>query len=124
MIPGLFRPWEPARVGPACEARASSCSALPRLSGKQVRFRATFRGVDPIVASRSQYDLFATKEGMRILARTSRRFHLTIRAYPAAILLSTFAIPSWAQVNSWTKPTSGSWEELQWSYGVLPGDGQ
>ena len=61
---------------------------------------------------------------MRILARTSRRFHLTIRAFPAAILLATFAIPSWAQVNSWMKPTSGSWEEPQWSYGVLPGDGQ
>lgn len=25
-----------------------------------------------------------------------------------------------AQVNSWTKPTSGSWEELHWSLGVRP----
>jgi hypothetical protein len=28
------------------------------------------------------------------------------------------------QVNSWLKPTSGNWEEMQWSLGILPGAGQ
>jgi hypothetical protein len=29
-----------------------------------------------------------------------------------------------AQVNSWIKPSSGNWEESQWSLGALPGSGQ
>lgn len=29
-----------------------------------------------------------------------------------------------AQVNSWTNPVSGNWEDSKWSLGVLPGSGQ
>jgi hypothetical protein len=54
---------------------------------------------------------------------------------------SNFRLPAWsggmlllfavglsptvhAQVNSWTKPSSGNWEESVWSLGTLPGAGQ
>jgi hypothetical protein len=42
-----------------------------------------------------------------------------------ALLLVFAAAPGFAQVNSWTKPTSGAWEEqAHWSLGVLPGSTQ
>jgi hypothetical protein len=41
----------------------------------------------------------------------------------SAILLASTAM-SVAQVNSWTNRTSGNWEEMRWSLGVLPGPGQ
>src|SRR5436305_8311566 len=28
------------------------------------------------------------------------------------------------QINSWTNPASGAWEDMHWSQGVLPGPGQ
>ncbi len=34
------------------------------------------------------------------------------------------ATPAVAQVNSWTKPTSGAWEEPVWSLGILPDSSQ
>ncbi|HVU99976.1 MAG TPA: hypothetical protein VHH88_01360, partial [Verrucomicrobiae bacterium] len=39
-------------------------------------------------------------------------------------LVFLFAIPAPAQVNSWTNPASGHWEDPSWSLGVLPGAGQ
>src|SRR5262245_52826789 len=43
-----------------------------------------------------------------------------------AISVSIFAVPLVisAQVNSWIKPSSGTWEESQWALGALPGSGQ
>jgi len=32
--------------------------------------------------------------------------------------------PLYGQVNSWTNPVSGNWEDPRWSLGVLPGNGQ
>src|ERR1051326_2767077 len=29
-----------------------------------------------------------------------------------------------AQINSWTNPASGAWEDMHWSQGELPGPGQ
>jgi hypothetical protein len=36
------------------------------------------------------------------------------------IILLLLTLPASAQVNSWTKPTSGNWEEPYWSLGVPP----
>ena len=38
------------------------------------------------------------------------------------IIASTLSLSG--QVNSWTKATSGNWEEPFWSLGILPGAGQ
>jgi hypothetical protein len=35
-----------------------------------------------------------------------------------------FGLPLCAQVNSWTNPASGNWQNLDWSLGVLPGTNQ
>src|SRR6266403_2208859 len=38
--------------------------------------------------------------------------------------LATLALTADAQVNSWTNPVSGYWQDPFWSLGVLPGPGQ
>ena len=45
-----------------------------------------------------------------------------VRAVLAATVITVFGFSSSPaqQVNSWTKPTSGYWEELYWSLGVRP----
>lgn len=58
-----------------------------------------------------KYTLFAPVRWLWISALSS-----------AALFL--FAFSSSAQVNFWTKPTSGFWEEPFWSLGTLPGPGQ
>jgi hypothetical protein len=42
----------------------------------------------------------------------------------ALFLIGSRLIADAAELNSWTKPTSGNWEEPQWSLGVLPGADQ
>jgi hypothetical protein len=56
---------------------------------------------------------------MRILPKESR-----LALIAAVVLTFTSTLPSVAQVNSWTKPASGNWEEMHWSLGILPGPGQ
>jgi hypothetical protein len=43
-----------------------------------------------------------------------------------SLLVLSFGLPlsTLGQVNSWTKPSSGYWEEPYWSLGVLPTNGQ
>jgi len=41
----------------------------------------------------------------------------------AVLLIGSFTLSSFAAVNSWLKPTSGNWEEPQWSLGILPNSG-
>jgi len=40
------------------------------------------------------------------------------------LFVASLISPAYAQLNSWTKPTSGNWEEPAWSLGVLPGSGE
>src|SRR5256885_7055835 len=51
----------------------------------------------------------------------SSRLSAFCRNRSAALLLFAFVpVPVLAQLNSWTKPTSGYWEEPYWSLGHLP----
>jgi hypothetical protein len=38
-------------------------------------------------------------------------------------ILSLSVVSAWGDANSWLKPTSGNWEEPQWSQGMLPNSG-
>src|SRR5690348_9186172 len=52
--------------------------------------------------------------------------HQTVGPDRTSFLVLLLLLPTWslAQVNSWLKPSSGSWEEMQWSLGILPSPGQ
>jgi hypothetical protein len=45
------------------------------------------------------------------------------RNHLVVLLLTLSTFNSFADANSWLKPTSGNWEELQWSQGILPNSG-
>src|SRR5215469_4223635 len=48
----------------------------------------------------------------------------TITRLLLAISVAGFLSRARAQVNSWTSPTSGNWEDSSWSLGALPGTNQ
>ena len=65
--------------------------------------------------------------------RASRQFGMKdFRSYVAAgvvplavvIGIHGFVSQSQAQVNSWTSPVSGNWQDSSWSLGILPGTNQ
>ena len=48
----------------------------------------------------------------------------TVPRICSSVLLTLFPIaPALADANSWLKPSSGNWEEPQWSQGILPNSG-
>jgi hypothetical protein len=47
-----------------------------------------------------------------------------VRYAVLALLLVGLGLPANAQINSWTGPASGNWEDASWSLGILPGAGQ
>src|SRR2546430_3592277 len=51
------------------------------------------------------------------------RPNLTI-GFCASAIWACISSPSAAQTNAWTNPTSGNWEDMHWSLGMLPGSGQ
>ena len=101
----------------------SSSQAFPRRSQRGIaaslcqRSPYTCRciGIDPIVlATKPKYMLTVT---MCVLPR-SHWGRCT-----AIMLFTISALNVFADANSWLKPTSGNWEEPQWSQGILPNYG-
>ena len=56
------------------------------------------------------------------MEKFSTRYTPFCALFSAVFCLSTTTVH--AQANAWTSPTSGNWQDADWSLGVLPGPGQ
>ncbi|HZR17000.1 MAG TPA: hypothetical protein VFE51_06715 [Verrucomicrobiae bacterium] len=55
---------------------------------------------------------------------THSPWQLSCRTVFIAAICIVASMPAAAQMNVWTNPTSGKWQDSAWSLGVLPGAGQ
>src|SRR5438477_13089570 len=70
---------------------------------------------------RSVLLVLAPRLGSIVPGGLSSGKRLCRRSFSIPLLLLVAIAPAFADVNSWTKPTSGYWEEQpNWSLGVLP----